>query len=123
MNDAVALLAISQLVCLAALVYLYSQVQTLKAQRPARRTVSPRVHPMARSVTVANQTTAAQAARAAYSPAATTAQKRPDTATLAARISEMGMDIPALARRMQKSEAEVRLLLRRGAVNTQEMAG
>ena len=122
MNDAVALLAISQLVCLSALVYLYSQLQALRAQRPARRTVSPRVHPMARSVAVANQRTAAQAARAAYSPAATGSPKRADATTIAARISEIGVDIPALARRMQKSEAEVRLLLRRGAVNTQELA-
>jgi hypothetical protein len=31
-------------------------------------------------------------------------------------MSELGVDVPALARRMQKSEEEVRLLLRRGAV-------
>jgi hypothetical protein len=122
MNDAIALLAISQLVCLASMVYLYSQLQALRAQRPARRTVSPRVHPMARSVTVAAQQTAAQAARQAYTPTAPAARKRTDAATLAARISEMGVDVPALARRMQKSEAEVRLLLRRGAVPTQEIA-
>ena len=48
-----------------------------------------------------------------------------DSADIAARMSELGMDIPALARRMQKSEEEVRLLLRRGTngPGRRELAG
>ena len=116
MNDAIALLAISQLVCLAAMIYLYSQVQLLKA-RPVRRPTSNRVQPMGRTVDVAARKTATQAARQAYgSPMGSVSARRPDTASIAARMSELGVDVPALARRMQKSEEEVRLLLRRGAV-------
>jgi hypothetical protein len=116
MNDAIALLAISQLVCLAAMIYLYSQVQLLKS-RPARRAASARVHPMGRTVDSAARQTATQAARQAYgAPMRPSSVRRPDTASIAARMSELGVDVPALARRMQKSEEEVRLLLRRGAV-------
>ncbi|MCZ2112009.1 MAG: hypothetical protein LC118_21020 [Dehalococcoidia bacterium] len=119
MNDAIALLAISQLVCLAAIFYLYTQVQGLKAHpRGKRVTISPRAHPMGDTVDLAaQQATAARAAREAYA-ARTPRPERParpraDVAPLAGRLAEMGVDIPALARRMQKSEEEVRLLLRR----------
>ncbi len=119
MNDAIALLAISQLVCLAAIFYLYTQVQGLKAHpRGKRVTISPRAHPMGDAVDLAaQQATAARAAREAYA-ARTPRPERPtrpraDVAPLAGRLAEMGVDIPALARRMQKSEEEVRLLLRR----------
>jgi hypothetical protein len=116
MNDAIALLAISQLVCLSAMIYLYSQVQLLKS-RPARRAASSRVRPMSRPVDLAARKTATQAARQAYgAPMRPASVRRPDTAAIAARMSELGVDVPALARRMQKSEEEVRLLLRRGAV-------
>jgi hypothetical protein len=124
MNDAIALLAISQLVCLAAMVYLYSQLQALRRDRPARRTISPRAQTMKRPVDVSGAKSANQAARTAY--AATRpgpAAARPDSAAIAARMSELGMDIPALARRMQKSEEEVRLLLRRNGASRREMAG
>ena len=42
MNDAIALLAISQLVCLGALFYLYTQLQEMKRSRPARKQPSNR---------------------------------------------------------------------------------
>ena len=70
---------------------------------------------MTSAVEVAPRQASARAATAAYSAAspASAAANRGEAATLAARLSEMGVDIPALARRMQKSEEEVRLLLRR----------
>jgi hypothetical protein len=124
MNDAIALLAISQLVCLAAMVYLYSQVQALRRDRPARRTISPRAQTtLKRPMDMTGTKTANRAAHNAYAasrPAPAVA--RPESADIAARMSELGMDIPALARRMQKSEEEVRLLLRRNASSRREMA-
>jgi hypothetical protein len=124
MNDAIALLAISQLVCLAALIYLYTQVQALRSRTAARRVSSGRARPMARSVDMAAAQSASQAARTAYGSnnRAQGPARRADTAAIAARMSELGVDIPALARRMHKSEEEVRLLLRRGAVTSQELA-
>lgn len=126
MNDAIALLAISQLVCLGAILYLYTQLQSLKSRARTRRpvTISARAHPMASPVEVAPRQTA-RAASAAYAaakpapakPTASATSSRGDAANLASRLAEMGVDVPALARRMQKSEEEVRLLLRRqGAV-------
>lgn len=127
MNDAIALLAISQLVCLAAMIYLYTQLQAVKGAAPRRRSASARVQPMARSVQVAARQSAGQAARHAYSTPQRSAPRsplgRPDSASIAARMTELGMDIPALAGRLQKSEEEVRLLLRRGALSGRELAG
>ncbi len=127
MNDAIALLAISQLVCLAAMIYLYTQLQAVKTGVPRRRVASGRVQPMARSIQVAARRSASQAARQAYSaPQRSIAGRpagRPDTASIAARMTELGMDIPALAGRLQKSEEEVRLLLRRGGLSSRELAG
>ncbi len=120
MNDAIALLAISQLVCLGAIFYLYTQLQLLKARPRARRaTISARAHPMSAPVDVSSRQ-AARAAMAAYAPAkgpVSTVAARGEAASLAARLAEMGVDVPSLARRMQKSEEEVRLLMRRqGAI-------
>ena len=69
MNDAIALLAISQLVCLAAMVYLYTQLQALRRDRPARRTISPRAQTIKRPVNMTGTKTAGQAARNAYGAA------------------------------------------------------
>jgi hypothetical protein len=38
-----------------------------------------------------------------------------DSAAISARMAELGVDVPMLARRMRKSEAEVRALLGRQA--------
>ena len=124
MNDAIALLAISQLVCLAALIYLYTQVQSLRTRSAARRASSGRGRPIARSVDMAATQSASRAAQHAYgsSSRAPAPARSGDNAALAARMSELGVDIPALARRMHKSEEEVRLMLRRGAVTAQELA-
>ena len=112
MNDAIALLAISQLVCLGAIFYLYVQVQAVKSRpRTKRTTISSRAHPMTAPVVVAPKQ-AARAAQAAYGPSTS----RGEAAALAARLSDMGVDVPSLAKRMQKSEDEVRLLLRRQGV-------
>ena len=124
MNDAIALLAISQLVCLAALIYLYMQVQALRSRNSARRASSGRARPVARGFDMASTHSATQAARNAYGSSGRPQgpARSADTAAIAARMSELGVDIPALARRMHKSEEEVRLLLRRGAVTSQELA-
>lgn len=124
MNDAIALLAISQLVCLAALIYLYMQVQALRSRNSARRASSGRARPVARGFDAPGAQSATQAARNAYGSTVRphAPARRAETAAIAARMSELGVDIPALARRMHKSEEEVRLLLRRGAVTSQELA-
>ncbi|MEO8538502.1 MAG: hypothetical protein ABI577_02085 [bacterium] len=118
MNDAVALLAISQLVCLGAIFYLYTQVQEVKKAAPTRRQPSTRVHRMPGPAEVGNHSTA-RAARAAYAqPAAAVVQSAPvrgDVAALVARSNGV-VDISALARRLRKSEDEVRLLLRRQGI-------
>lgn len=116
MNDAIALLAISQLVCLGAIFYLYTQFQALRRQSHGKRTLSPRAHPMHRSVEVTAPHATARAAQAAYQPSAAAVQRthpRGEVASAAARLSDMGVDVASLARRMQKSEEEIRLLLRR----------
>lgn len=121
MNDAIALLAISQLVCLGAIFYLYAQLQELKGKAPAkRRQPSTRVHRMPGPAEVAGHSTA-RAARAAYAqPASATVVQpasplRGDLASLVARSNGV-VDIAALARRLRKSEEEVRLLLRRQGI-------
>ena len=115
MNDAIALLAISQLVCLGAMFYLYTQLQDVRKRRPVRRRASTRVHDLPVAAEMPGRHSAGQAARTAYGskrPIVTRAPRMP-AQTLAARLGDAGLDVPALARRMQKSEEEVRLLLRR----------
>jgi len=108
MNDAVALLAVSQLVCIGGLAYLYMQVQSLRTgDARARRKASSRVHHVDQTTTSLRSTS--QAARHAYAAQAGRGAALP----VAERLSELGIDIPALARRMRKSEEEVRLLLHR----------
>ena len=66
MNDAIALLAISQMVCLGAMIYLYSQVHRCGSSRPR---AAPRLRAraaMAARVDVAARSHATQAARQAY---------------------------------------------------------
>lgn len=116
MNDAIALLAISQLVCLGALFYLYTQLQEMKKSQPARRQPSTRVHRMPGPADLSRQATG-RAARAAYAAPASQPSKQPlDLASLALRANSEGVDIAELARRMRKSEEEVRLLLRRQGI-------
>ncbi|MBA4181002.1 MAG: hypothetical protein C0506_10480 [Anaerolinea sp.] len=125
MNDAIALLAISQLVCLGAIFYLYTQVQALRRLAPVRRAQSTRVHPLPEPTHLAAREAASLAARHAYA-ASPVARRSPRPAaaahqsaapsTLADRVNELGLDVPALARRMHKSEEEVRLLLRRQGI-------
>lgn len=120
MNDAIALLAISQLVCLGALFYLYTQLQEVRKGRgPARKQPSTRVHRMAGPAPV-NQQATGRAARAAYAESVTVTPApaspvRGEIASLVARANGV-VDIPSLARRMRKSEEEIRLLLRRQGI-------
>ena len=117
MNDAIALLAISQLVCLGAMFYLYAQLQELKKHAGrAKRQPSARVHHMGGPESV-NQFSAGRAARAAYTAPATGGGpiSRGDLAMLLAKSNGV-VDVGVLARRMRKSEEEVRLLLRRQGI-------
>jgi hypothetical protein len=113
MTDAVALLAISQLVCLGGLAYLYTQIQKLRqASHRQPRLRMPLTAP--ESAAPPARHAPARAAHQAYAPAAAPRATRP-ASSIASLLQEAGtgMDVAALARRMNRSEEEVRLLLRR----------
>lgn len=113
MNDAIVLLAMSQIICLAAIAYLYSQVQALRPRGArVRPTASMRVQPIQETVT-AHQQAKEDSTRVRPQPPLVTGGRSGDALALLARLQESGMDIPALAKRMRRSEEEVRLLLRR----------
>lgn len=121
MNDAIALLAISQLVCLGAILYLYTQVQALRNGGATRLKRQPaRIHQMTAPTELpgAMATRAARQAYGAASPAPSPARAalRKEAGNIAQRVSEYGVDVTELARRMRKSEEEVRLLLRRQGI-------
>jgi hypothetical protein len=108
MTDAVVLLALSQLVCLGGLAYLYRQVMQLRAEQAVqRRRPSERV----RTLPV-DEAPAFVRAEDRVRRAPVTAPSL-DLASVTRRMNELGVDIPALARRMHRSEEEIRLLLRR----------
>ena len=118
MTDAIALLAISQIVCLGGLAYLYFQLQGMRSQLPRlRNATASRVHravaeertPSARPMAYGR----AKPSLARATPAPTASQRPLNSATLAARMAELGVDVSALARRTGRSEEEVRLMLRR----------
>jgi len=118
MTDAIALLAISQIVCLGGLAYLYFQLQGVRSQLPRLRNASAsRVHRAVAEERPSPSPTAAQRyaepSLARPAPAATAPQRPLTAATLTARMDELGVDVSALARRTGRSEEEVRLMLRR----------
>ncbi len=105
MTDVIALLAISQLVTLGALFYLYLQLQQLRAgARPVRRREPADGAPPGIPVR------GAAARRAAGSPRAAAPQIPADA------LRRGRVDVAELARRMHRSEEEVRLLLRRQGI-------
>lgn len=121
--DAVTLIAVAQIAAFGALTYLFWQLQALRTHllggtgeapavgKPAHR---PSGSPPAPAATI-------RAARAAYRPGGGPAAAAPDVArreaaALLSRLSELEVDVPAMARRLRKSEEEVRLMLRRQAV-------
>lgn len=104
MYDAIALLAISQLVCLGGLAYLFVQFQ--KGQRSPGHERRGSAH----APRAASTSSVPLEDRRARRPAA--AQPRSSDA-VAAELAGLDLDIPALAARMNRSEEEVRLLLRR----------
>ncbi len=89
MNDAVVLIALAQVISFGGLLFLYMQVQSM-----ARATSAP----------------FAVAERPRRAPATPNG-----TEEILARLGELNVDVPAMARRMHKSEEEIRLLLRRQA--------
>ena len=105
MYDAIALLAISQLVCLGGLAYLFMQHQKSQA-RPERQRGA------AAATSSRHQGSAAVPAQDRRTRRPAASQPRPSEA-VAAELSGLEIDIPALAARMNRSEEEVRLLLRR----------
>lgn len=107
MTDALALVAVSQLVCIAAIAYLYMQLQAVKSHPPARVRRSPRVQSLEHPVRAVTREATSRAAREAYAQAAPRPASRP------ARPADGQVDVAELARRMNRSEEEVRLLLRR----------
>ncbi len=114
MNDAIVLLSVSQIVCLGGLAHLYLQIQGMdrgKRRRPVR---SMRAQPIEQPVQMHEIVTRA---KAAPSPVATqmAAQMAVPVAT---RMAELGVDVATMARRMNKSEEEVRLMLRRQAARS-----
>lgn len=113
MNDALALLAISQLVSLGGIAYLYMQVQALRRQPPARVRRSPRVQSLEHPVQAVAREAVSRAARDAYGAASRPAQAPQP------RAAGGAPDIAELARRMNRSEEEVRLLLRRRGLSNQ----
>ena len=92
MNDAIALLAISQLVCLGAIFYLYIQLQAVKSanRRPPASSIGPRPAHGRRPRTIGSPATA-RAARAAYGapspPGRMTPPLRPLPPALATPVS------------------------------------
>ena len=109
MSDAVVLLALSQMVCLGGLAYLYSQVMKLRAGNDERR-ASDRALPLRQPVEIGLQVPETHRVRRA--PARSRAAAM-DVALVAKKMNELGLDVPALAQRMNRSEDEIRLLLRR----------
>ncbi len=94
MTDAIALLAVSQLICLGALTYLYAEVQRLR--RAVRSSAAPAATPVRQL------------------PAPRPAQS--GTRAAATPVRQVPVDVSALARRLNRSEDEVRLMLRRQGV-------
>jgi hypothetical protein len=109
MTDAVVLLALSQLVCLGGLAYLYRQVMQLRANAVVRTRPSERV----RTLPVDEAPAMAPPSQRVRRSKAAPAKPAHDLAAVTRRMHELGVDIPALARRMQRSEDEIRILLRR----------
>lgn len=118
MTDAVALLAISQIVCLGGLAYLYSQVQKLRhgGRQSRPRPGLPRPDGGARAGALPNSRAASEAYTRAPSADPAPRHEPRSAAALAAQLTDLGVDVPSLARRMNRSEEEVRLLLRRRGV-------
>lgn len=100
MTDVVVLLAISQLICLGGLCYLVRQIFALKGE-------------VADAVDMVSAPDEAHPPVEAFAPATEPAPagSSPEVAALVRRMEELGLDIPALARRMRRSEQEVRMLL------------
>ncbi|WBL34998.1 hypothetical protein O0235_09380 [Tepidiforma flava] len=108
MTDVIALLAISQLVTLGALFYLYLQVQFSSAPGPAR---SAAVEPADEAPAPGIPVRGAAARRAASGGLHGRSARTPPTPSDQGRV-----DVAELARRMHRSEEEVRLLLRRQGI-------
>ncbi len=112
MNDAIALLAISQLVCIGAIFYLYMQLQELRKANPLRRRQpSSRVNHI--DTPGATSAATARSARTAYAAAA---PHQHSASPVPGGTAATGINVADLARRMRKSEEEVRLLLRRQGI-------
>jgi len=113
MNDAIVLIAMSQIICLGAIAYLYWQLQALRQGSQRVRAAAPRPMRVVQDPASASFSAENLEPRSRPEPQFTGGGRSADTLALLSRLQESGMDIPALARRMRRSEEEVRLLLRR----------
>ncbi len=133
-TDAIVLIAVSQLVCLGAIGYLAMQVHNLHREAsdrlpnglPGRESKQPRsgrgpVPPMelVRRSAVSAYTghTGRGGSQTARSNATQPPQQAPlpahDVREIVAKMATLGVDVPTLARRVGRSEEEIRLILRR----------
>jgi hypothetical protein len=114
MSDAIVLLAISQVVCLGGMAYLYLQFQTVTRQggRPRHANATFVERPALRQEMQPVAVAAAAATRAYAAPRL----EGPARAAVETAIDGQ-VNLTTLARRMNKSEEEVRLLLRRQAAH------
>lgn len=118
MNDAIVLLSVSQIVCLGGLAYLYLQVQGMDRGKRRRRSTAMRGQPIDQAVHMpgrqVQEMTPAIVTRSHAAPAA----PAPTPVPIATRMAELGVDVATMARRMNKSEEEVKLMLRRQAARS-----
>lgn len=124
MNDAIVLLSVSQIVCLGGLAYLYLQIQGLDRGKRRRPVSSMRAQPIEQPVQMpgrmregGREPGIVTRTKAAPSPVAQQMAQQM-AVPVATRMAELGVDVATMARRMNKSEEEVRLMLRRQAARS-----
>ncbi len=113
MNDAIVLLAMSQIICLGAIAYLYAQVQVLRQRQRHPRGAAARRAQLIDEQPAPRPSPIDERPHTNPPPRFAGGGRSGETMALLARLQESGLDIPALAKRMRRSEEEVRLLLRR----------
>lgn len=119
MNDAIVLLSVSQIVCLGGLAYLYLQVQGMDRGKRRRKPSAMRGLPIEQPIHMPGRQVQEMApAIITRSHAAPAAAPATAPVPIAARMAELGVDIATMARRMNKSEEEVKLMLRRQAARS-----
>ena len=130
-TDAIVLIAVSQLVCLGAIGYLAMQVHSLHREGAAHEPQPPRNQRGAPAMELVRRSAvSAYAGRGPAQPSRLNQAQQAANATNAAggaiprlpatdareiveKMARLGVDVPTLARRVGRSEEEIRLILRR----------